>query len=183
MPTYLITLHADRSWTEDNPRGYVQRGKPGIQPPQRKLANYRASIANHPPVKFSREQIPLAIEIAHEVCETLGALPIAASCTATHLHIVVDTSNSTARKGGAPTNEPQVNSPLDPKKLAARIKSIVGLRLSQQLGTTGNRWFSRGEDVGVVADQKHLEYLIATYLPRHELVERSVFKCWNVVAI
>lgn len=47
MPVYLFTFHAYRSWREDNPNGYVQRGRAGIQPPNKALADYRAGIATH----------------------------------------------------------------------------------------------------------------------------------------
>src|SRR6476661_5211617 len=98
MSIYLLTIHTYRSWTEDNPRGYVQRGEPGIQPPRPKLAEHRASIARHGPVKLSLDQMCLAIEVAREVCETLDVIPIAASFTASHLHIVVDMSHRTPQE-------------------------------------------------------------------------------------
>jgi hypothetical protein len=160
MPAILITVHAYRSWSEDNPRGYVQRGRRGIQPPSRKLATHRAAVATHPPVQFDCEQMVVAIDAAHEVCIALEQSPLAASCTATHLHVLVDAA-------------------CDPDMLCTRIKSIAGYKLSQWLGTKGNRWFSRGSDITAVKDAAHLQYLLETYLPRHELREGGVFRRWD----
>jgi hypothetical protein len=122
----------------------------------------------------------LAIATAHEVCVNLGFNSIAGSCTATHLHVLVASGNgiattaSTARKGSARRGDRDK----DTDALCARIKSIVGWRLSQQLGTTGNRWFSRGKDATLVKNDGHLRYLVDTYLPRHETLEGGVFAKW-----
>ena len=151
-------------------RAYSQRDQ--------SLLNIAHSIARHGPVKLSLDQMCLAIEVAREVCETLDVIPIAASFTASHLHIVVDMSHRTPQESDENLHRGPRTVQGNPKALAARIKSIVGLRLSQQLGTTGNRWFSRGQNIKVVNDERHLSYLVGTYLPRHELVENGVFKCW-----
>ena len=194
MSVYLITIHTYRSWSEDNPRGYVQRGQSGVQPPQPKLAEYRAGVATDPPVRFDRGQMRIAVETAREVCVNLGERPVAASCTATHLHVLVELSTALtgrcsdsapsrqapsrqapSRKGGA---APRGDKPVTPDSLCARIKSIVGLRLSEQLGTTGNRWFSRGKDIEPVKDDAHSRYLVGTYLPKHETHEGGIFAKW-----
>jgi len=206
MPIYLVTLHTYRSWTEDNPHGYVQRGRAGIQPPQPRLARHRAQIAKHAPVRFCRKQMQLALDVAQEVSVRLGHSPLAGSCTAMHLHVVVSVvpstiagRMSTGRKAGAGevarlgaeeqstsltggvrdvarSVDDDVDRAVD--ALCSRIKSIVGLRLSQQQGTVGNRWFSRGKDATVVSSRKHLYYLLETYLPRHELAESGIFVRW-----
>ena len=163
MFAYLITIHAYRSWSEDNRRGYVQRGRPGIQPPNARLAAHRATISLHEPVRFDREQMSVAIDAAREVCVTLGQLPLAASCTATHLHVLVKLADGTC----------------DADSLCARIKSIAGCKLSQRISTKGNRWFSRGNDITAVKDAAHLEHLLETYLPRHETNEGGLFCRWD----
>jgi hypothetical protein len=75
-----------------------------------------------------------------------GERPIVASCTATHLHVLVEMRSHSNT----------------PNTLCARIKSVVGCRLSQPLGTKGNRWFSRGKDVTVVKNDAHLRHLVAS---------------------
>lgn len=193
MPIYLLTLHAYRSWTEDNPRGYVQRGRPGIQSPQPRLAQYRARIAKHPSARLDRAQMHLSLDVTREVCENLNHGPLAGSCTATHLHALVSVLpqlalppylapplRDGARRDGAwfsmPSDIASMETTVD--ALCARIKSVVGCRLSQRRGTTDNRWFSRGKDATAVRNREHLEYLIETYLPRHERNEGGVFVRW-----
>jgi hypothetical protein len=173
MVGHLLTMHAYRSWVEDNPRGYVQRGQRGVQAPNVGISNYRSGIALHSPMRFNVSQMQLAITTTREVCGKLGFDAIAGSCTATHLHVLVGLTGA-ALTGGAREGDQGK----DTNALCARIKSIVGWRLSQQLGTTGNRWFSRGKDATPVIDEAHLRYLVGTYLPKHEMLEGGVFAKW-----
>ena len=150
MPVGLFTNHAYRSWSEGNPRGYVQRGKPGVQPPNVRLAQHRAAIATAPPVRFDRQQMDLLINSAREVCQELGWRLHAAACTPTHVHLVVSWKDSTPQR-----------------QVMTLLKRKLGHRLSKHKGTNGNRWFSRGGDEKPVTDRRHFDHLLRKYLPGH----------------
>ena len=56
MPVYHYTFHAYRSWNTDHPRGWVQRGEPGIRRTNVPLAYVRDRLATDLPVAFSEEE-------------------------------------------------------------------------------------------------------------------------------
>lgn len=148
MPVYLLTLHAYRSWREDDPRGYVQRGKAGVQKPNAGLARYRDSTAKQPPAGFDAHD--LIIGAVRDVCGHRDWRPHGVSVTPTHVHVLV------SWRGDA-----------EARDVAATLKRIVGLRLSKAAGQVGRRWFSRGSDETRVRDPQHFEFLLEIYLPKH----------------
>ncbi len=150
MPVYLISLHAYRSWDEDNPRGYVQRGREGVQPPSAALARWRASRAKHPAVRLDAIQRQLLIDAAQEIAARRTWTLYAMCATPTHIHMIVG------------WRERQ-----DLDKAIHTLKRLFGLALSRHVGTTGNRWFSRGCDRKRVRDREHFDHLVKTYLPKH----------------
>lgn len=160
MPVALITIHAYRSWTEDNPRGYVQRGKGGVQPPNTRLARHRAMIAACPPMLFDEHQQNLLLDCAQEMCATFNWRLHAASVTATHMHLLISWSRRDTRV----------------REISTLLKRKLGNRLSRHKGTRGNRWFSRGADETHVRDRKHFDHLRNEYLPRH--IEQGGV-CWR----
>jgi hypothetical protein len=169
MPVALITLHTYRSWREDNARGYVQRGKAGVQPPSERLAQWRDEKAKQEPVRFNEEQRAYAIDAAADVCGRRDWRLHAASCTATHLHVIVSwreeqlltcAGDSTGLPPGA-SRQQQV------EHVAAKLKQLVGMLLSKREGVKGRRWFSRGIHDRWVRDREHLQRLMSEYLPRH----------------
>ena len=162
MPVYLITLHAYRSWQEDNPKGYVQRGEHGIQPPDPILAKQRASIAKQAQRAFTRDQKLLIITHTQDVANNRGIRLHAISCTASHTHLIASWfGNETVFAG---IDQPQAQA----KQLANKVKTIVATLLSKHERTTGNRWFSRGCDCTPIEDRDHLNHLMSHYLPKHK---------------
>ncbi len=89
MPVFHFTLHAYRSWHEDDPRGYVQRGEEGVQPPNPKLAAHRDQLAKQSEVRFTKEQMLLLLDGVRTTCERKGWLAYAAAATCTHVHAVI----------------------------------------------------------------------------------------------
>lgn len=161
MPVYMITLHAYRSWTEDNVKGYYQRGEHGVKPPNPDLANRRSRLANNPPRRFAEQQKQFIIDQLPDIAARRDIRLHAASCTATHVHLVVSWL-------GQETIIQDILAPLaQANTIAAKIKNLLATLLSKQDGTTGNRWFSRGCDCTPVKDREHLNYLLTTYLPKH----------------
>ncbi|MEM6505845.1 MAG: hypothetical protein AAF711_10300, partial [Planctomycetota bacterium] len=148
MPVYFITVHTYRSWREDNPWGYIQRGKPGVQRPNARLAEYRQQSATGPRVELTEPQIVSVLKSLHEVCLNLEVTPYAASCTPTHWHLLV---------GWIETDELKVATEAadQSRSIATRLKRVVGSKLSAEVGQTGLRWFSHGWHIERIDEQKH----------------------------
>lgn len=151
MPVYLFTLHAYRSWRADNPRGYIQHDQRGVQPPNPQLSAHRESIAKHPAVTFRKRQRSLLLTSAVEIAGRRGWTLHAVAATTTHIHLLISWNDQT-----------------DEKQVCTTLKRLLGLSLSKDTGTTGNHWFSRGQDAKRIADRKHLGHLVNTYLPKHK---------------
>ena len=163
MPVYFFTFHAYRSWSEDDPRGYIQRGTPGIQKSNPKLAAHRDSSAGDPPVRFSEHQQHVLLDAMKDICGRRKWVLYAASVAPTHIHCLLSWIDE---------------SPVEPKR--DRLKSLLGKALSDDVGTTGNRWFSRGQHMERVTNEKHLEELIVRYVPKHGLEGGLVYqKIWG----
>lgn len=161
MPVYMITLHTYRSWKADNPKGYVQRGKQGIQTPNPVLASQRACLANDPERHFNDDQKQFIIDQAYEIITNRKLRLHAVSCTSTHTHLIISWLGTEAFFS-------DINQPFGQARLLAnKVKTILATLLSKNEGTTGNRWFSRGCDCTPVDDRDHLNHLLDQYLPKH----------------
>ena len=66
VPVYLVTTHAYRSWSEGNPRGYVQRGQ-GLQKTSERLARWRADNARQEPARFSADVRKVISQVVNEI--------------------------------------------------------------------------------------------------------------------
>jgi hypothetical protein len=134
----------------DNPKGWVQRGKPGVQAPNPRLAKHRAAIAANPPVRFDAAQRLLLVERARIICDNLKVRIHGVSATPTHVHVLASWRDARALRA--------ISSPL---------KQKLGRDLSKRKGSPGHRWFSRGCDEECVTDREHFDYLLAEYLTKH----------------
>ncbi len=155
MPVYLITLHTYRSWNTDRP--HVQRGQTGVQPVYSNLAKYRNQIANHAPVQFGPSQRRIVSQAVIEVCQNTDRQLHALTVVPNHVHVLCSWKNEEL-----------------PEKAATHFKRIIGMKLSRDKGSTGNRWFSRGQDIERISDRKHFDYLVEIYLPKH-LEQNGIF--------
>ena len=187
MPVLLVTLHAYRSWSEGDARGYVQHGQ-GIKPTSDRLAKWREEHANQPPNRFEPTLHPLMHELCVEVTSAEGVTLHAASVTPTHLHLLLSFVDAectcgasrrvdTRGSGEAAEFPPSAAARYHPKgcpvwqrghRVAVRVKRIVGGRLSVHTRQPGRKWFSRGEDTSPVRNRGHYEHLITVYIPDHE---------------
>ena len=157
MPVYNFTFHAYRSWHEDDERGYVQRGESGVHAPNPELAAFRDYIADQSEVRFTVEQMNVLLDAFESTCRRKGWRPYGAAAACAHLHGVASWTG-----------------PLTPKRIRDGLKSGIGYCLSQQIGTTGHRWFSRGCEPTRVEDHSHLYYLLHEYFPKHAKDEGGI---------
>jgi hypothetical protein len=151
MPVYFLTLHAFRSWNAEHRRGWMQRGKPGLQPTDEGLARHRDQRANHPPARFDTTLQPVGLAMARDLCEKRNWRLHGASVTPTHIHLLVSCHDAACA----------------PSAMAHTAKRLLGMRFSQTRGTPGAKWFARGHDERTVKDREHFDYLMHDYLPKH----------------
>jgi hypothetical protein len=136
MPVFFISAHSYRSWSVD--RRHVRRGKAGIFEPDPQLAHYRDSLASLPPVAFSASQMQLLVGGTREICSTHGWRLHGVAVVPTHVHALISWQNDT-----------------EESEVSKKLKQLLGMRLSRNAGSRGNRWFSRGCDRKRVRDRDH----------------------------
>ncbi len=174
MPVYHLTVHAFGSWTENHPRGYVQRSE-GLKPPNERLHRARRALQKQPAVRFDATQQALIHEAALATMKRRDIRLHAAAVTATHAHLILSyhhplcTCRSPASACGAPPDYCQRGCPArtSAEKAAGRFKKNAGMALSSSAPAVGRRWFSRGWDLTPVRTPQHLSHLMTDYLPAH----------------
>ena len=149
MPVYLFTFHAYRSWSADNPRGFVQRGA-RLQAPNPRLAEYYAQRADQAPVLFEPFHQEVLIWIVCDACKRRGWRAHFVATEPTHIHILV------SWRSARPWRE-----------VGQRIKTLASLMLGRKIGRSGQKWFSRGGSRKRVRTRKHFNHLVDKYLPGH----------------
>ncbi len=166
MPVYLVTCHAYRSWSEANPRGYVQRDE-GLKPPSEKLARWRADHSGQPPMRFDDEQKRLLLDVVEELADEDGLTLHGASATATHLHKLVSFQSPMCSCGAADHCRKGCPARGCAEAFATHVKRVGGCRLAKAAAVRGRKWFSHGWDVTPVRGRGHFDHLVKVYLPGH----------------
>jgi hypothetical protein len=162
VPVYLFTYHAYRSWMPDRERGFVQKGR-GVQPANEALASSYRDAAAHDAFEFDGEtQCPLIWKTL-AVCRDEEWRLHGASSEPTHLHAIVSWGDEALRF----------------TRVRGRIKNLMSLDLSRRSGITGRPWFADDSSRKRVKDSRHLEYLMAEYLPRHGGVQWFDGRGWG----
>jgi len=161
MPVYLFTFHAYRSWRPDHPKGFVKRGK-GILPPDPEMARHYDDAATQPPVNFSDKHQHILIEGALDIASRREWRVHAVASEPTHVHFLISWHDENASH----TTWMHVRD---------KLKSLLGMMLTQHFhpGERGHKWFVRKGSRKRVRDREHFEYLMKTYLPRHD------GRCWS----
>ena len=171
MPVYFVTCHAYRSWSEANPRGYVQRDE-GLLPPSEKLARWRAEHAEQPPTRFDDAQKMLLLDVVEELAEEDALQLYGTSCTATHLHMVIGFEAPPCQCPRSQAAEAEhclagCAARARADDWATRVKRIGGFRLAEAADVRGRKWFGRGWDVTPVRGVAHFRHVVREYLPKH----------------
>lgn len=157
----MITIHAYRSWREDSPEGYHQRGQHGTKAPDSDRAKQRARLAKASPASFDTTHHELIIDLIEDILDRRTIRLHAISITATHLHMIASWF------GGEPLFRGVEHDFKQAQHLAHKTKNILSTLLSKQAEQPGTRWFSRGAGCTAVTDRDHLNHLIQIYLPKH----------------
>ncbi len=176
MPVYLATSHAYRSWSEANPRGYVQRDE-GLQPPSEKLARWRAEHAMNDPAKFAKDLQSILHDVVVQIAAEKEVLLYATATTASHIHKLFGFKSPTCTCGAdAEECWPSCPARKHAERIITRMKQKMGQQLALHANTKNRKWFSRGWDLTPVKVPRHFNYLLGTYLPDHELTQGGVFR-------
>jgi hypothetical protein len=178
MPVYFMTAHSYRSWSENHPRGFVQRGQ-GLKRPSAKLAAHRQGKARFEEARFDRgAQLMLhevVVEIARERDVRLHAF---ASCP-THGHALFSFRSPACTCGALKLCRKGCPAKAYAEEVFVRMKRKMGQRIAQLHATDGRPWFSRGWDTKPVRDKKHFDYLIGEYLPAHEIEQAGICRVYR----
>jgi hypothetical protein len=175
MPVYLCTTHAYRSWEEDHPNGYVQRDE-GLKPPSENLRRWRSEHALHEPVRFSKELQSLIIDVVEHISIEKCARLHAVAATRTHVHSLISFRSPACICGVSEHCWRNCASRAFAEKFIIRAKQKCGQAIAQHQQTKGRPWFSRGWDLTPVRNKSHFDYLITTYLPKHEKRENGMLR-------
>ncbi|MEX0744410.1 MAG: hypothetical protein WD118_02310 [Phycisphaeraceae bacterium] len=191
MPVYLLTIHAYRSWSEDNPHGYVQRGR-GLQPSNSRRARWRRDHARFPPFRFDGAAQQLAHRCAPAICNERDLRLHACATTATHIHTLASFPSPACTCGAATHCHRDCPARRAVEAFLRRLKRKFGQQLAQLQApsppatTDGEaadpptparrRYLSRGWDVTPVRDRPHFRHLVTTYLPEHESQQNGIYR-------
>lgn len=159
MPVYLFSYHGYRTWMPDHKRGYTKRGE-GYQPTDPEMARKYEDRAKHDETIFNHEIQRALIEEAMIAAEHQRFRLHAGAGEPTHVHHLVSRTDSR-----------------EWIKVRTSLKSSLTRRLSALSHTLFEGQIvlklSRGASRKRVEDEAHFNYLIKTYLPRHD----GVFWC------
>jgi len=147
MPCYLFTYHGYGTWMPDHAQGYVRR-KEGVLASDNNMATYYRNNLKEDPVSFSRSMqrhlLAAAIE-AFKFQELRGHFIAAEN---THLHVLVSWRSNAAWQ-----------------LVRRRLRSSLTRWLNREVER--RTWFSKQPSRKQVNDQRHFDYLMSTYLPKH----------------
>jgi REP element-mobilizing transposase RayT len=173
MPVYLITMHAYRSWNEDDPKGYVQR-REGLKPSSKALAKWRATHARQSPARFTPETRAVIADVVVQISDERKVRLHAQSVTSTHVHALISFESPACTCGASDYCYAQCEARAHTEKLIARLKQKMGQAVAKHMHTTGRQWFSRGSNISPVRNRDHFNFLCETYLPRHQGREEGI---------
>ncbi len=149
MAVYLFTYHAYRSWNADRPQGFVLRGK-GIQSPNEPLARQYDARASQSEAAFSERHQRTMIWIAWDACERRDWRLHYSATDPSHAHVLVSWREF----------QPW-------EQVRAKIKNLMSWALGKEFEVKGRNWFVGGASRKQVENQRHFDYLMNVYLPKH----------------
>lgn len=167
MPVYLATVHSYRSWREDHPKGFIQHDD-SWQPANPRLAAWRDDHAKQLPNFFPRERFSMLLDVAAEIAHEQIVRLHACSVTTTHVHQLVSFHEPECICQGAEHCHGDCPGRERVELVLTRYKRIAGCRLAKAADVRGRKWFSHGWNISPVRAREHFEYLVTTYLPKHE---------------
>jgi hypothetical protein len=177
MPVYLLTIHAYRSWSEGNTKGYVQRDD-GLKPSSPNLASWREENSSHDPARFGMDDQQLLHEILVTVASERKCRLHAGATTPTHVHGLTSFLHPSCECDGAKWCRRGCGSRGYMEKFTTRLKQKMGQALAKKYQTNGRPYFSRGWDLTPIRRMPHFRYQIETYLPKHAK-EGGIFRFYE----
>jgi len=175
MPVYMLTIHTYRSWAEDNPKGYIQRGE-GLKEPNPRRAKWRADHAKHPKFRFNLAQQQLAHDTVQRITAERQLKLHACSTTPTHVHTLASFKSPACPCGASRHCSEKCPARAFAESYLTRFKRKLGQQLAAGAATKNRKYLSRGWDITPVRGRWHFDYLVTEYLPDHEKHEGGIFR-------
>jgi hypothetical protein len=147
MPCYMFTYHGKGTWLPDHPRGYVHRTYE-LQPSDAPMADcYRANMRSDP-VAFDDQMLALLIEGACNAGKFIDAVVHGCGTDPTHIHVLVSWNHDRTFQS-----------------MRASSRSGMSRAMNHMFGK--REWFSDFPSRKRVRHQKHFDYVVLEYLPKH----------------
>jgi REP element-mobilizing transposase RayT len=148
---YHITWTAYGTWLPGDPRGSVESGVPGVQPPDEGRLLTAQSRLTHPPVTFDEAQRALIEQVIKEHCRIRGWVVHALNARSNHVHVVVTADR-------------------EPEEVMNQLKAWCSRRLSHAVGAAASaapkkavrrkKWFTEHGSTKWINDEAYLENAI-----------------------
>ncbi|HEX4054890.1 MAG TPA: hypothetical protein VHX86_11550 [Tepidisphaeraceae bacterium] len=177
MPVFLFTIHAYRSWSEDHPKGFVQRDE-GLQKSNRRLAQWRMQHAKNSPARVEGIAQEAILGVVENIATERAVRLHGAAVTPTHFHVLVSFRSPACTCGVAKFCRPACPARRFVETVIVRMKRKVGQTVAKLNGTCDRPWLSRGWDSTRVRDRPHFDYLLKTYFPKH-VAEGGMVRRWE----
>jgi hypothetical protein len=177
MAVFVGTVHAYRSWREDDPRGHVQRGE-GLRKPNASRAKWRAEHARNEPARFDRALQEIFVRVVEEIIKEFDFRLHAQSATRTHLHVLMSFRSPACTCGASKYCLASCPARQLTEKYLARLKRKLGQAAAKHHNTKRRPWLSRGWDITPVRNRDHFNYLVEEYLPKHAIVEQGIVRVY-----
>jgi hypothetical protein len=147
MPCYLFTYHGHGTWLPDHARGYVRRKARVLAPDAEMARNYRANLTGEA-VCFDQATQKVLIAAALEAFQFQTVRGHGIATESTHVHILVSWRTDHTWE-----------------IVRRRLRNSLTRQLNAAFGK--REWFAKQPSRKRVADRRHFNHLMQTYLPRH----------------
>lgn len=141
---YFLTWTTYGAWLPGDERGWVEKGKPGIQTANPLRVQTAQELMAEEPVILTAEQRVIVDEVLVQHCQIRKWILHARNVRTNHVHIVVTAL-------------------VEPEKVREQFKAWGSRRLSEHAGLVGRRkngqkrWWTEGGDIEWIYEDQHLE--------------------------
>jgi len=143
---YFISWTTHGSWIPGDPRGWVERGKAGIQDHNASRLRGSRERMTEPPITLSLDQRSLVEQTIRDHCAIRSWQLHAVNARTNHVHVVVTADR-------------------DPEVVMDQFKAWCSRRLNEQAGAS-RRWWTKHGSTKWINDEEYLQNAIEYVLER-----------------